>query len=458
MQDEIRFAAPHLLAGKERSHAVLLAFSGGADSSALLHLLAKDSQKEGYPLVLAHVNHGIRGDEALRDRAFCADMAEAYGLEICFADLDIPALAAESGRSLEEEARVARYDFFASVMQEKGISILATAHHADDNLETLLFRISRGSTLRGLCGIAPSRAFGEGGVLVRPLLQATRSEIMAYCSKNDLVYVTDSTNTDLFYARNRIRGRVVPILEELFSSPQHRATELCEGLRQDEDFLSFAAMDFLERWKREGCPVSMLGSAHPAIQTRVISAHVREWTGESPEQIHVKELLQMAALGQNGAKRELPGGWFAVIERNCLRILSAAKLQATPFFMPFSQGIFRLEPSGIVIGVEKCGKNTKVHNLSTASYIFLNEFSAIINDTLYWRTRKEGDTLVMGGKTRKLRKLYNEKKIPLRQREQMPLLCDEKGILWAPFLGARDGVSLDSEGILISVELPCEGV
>ena len=124
MQDRLQFVSPHRLAGMSKETPVLLAFSGGADSSVLLRLLWEDSQKEGYPLLLAHVNHGIRGAEALRDRAFCQRMAEKYGLEICFADLDIPALAKASGRSLEEEAREARYAFFKKLMIERSIIAL----------------------------------------------------------------------------------------------------------------------------------------------------------------------------------------------------------------------------------------------------------------------------------------------------------------------------------------------
>ena len=109
--------------------------------------------------------------------------------------------------------------------------------------------------------------------------------------------------------------------------------------------------------------------------------------------------------------------------------------------------------SGIVIRVEKLGENTKIHNLSTALHIILSADSAIINDGLFWRSRQEGDTLVMGGMTRKLRKLYNQKNIPLRLREQIPLLCDEEGIVWAPYVGVRDGIPMAERGVLISVDI-----
>ena len=207
-------ATPQALAGLDKTTPVLLAFSGGADSRALLHFLATRANEDGFPLTLAHVNHGIRGEEALRDRGFCQAVAETYGLELCILDADIPSLAKEHGRGLEEEARVVRYEYFERLMRERRIPLLATAHHADDNLETVLFHLCRGTGLSGLCGIAPTRDLAYG-ILTRPLLQVSRREILAYCHNNNLEYVTDSTNSDTAYARNRIRGEVIPILSDL---------------------------------------------------------------------------------------------------------------------------------------------------------------------------------------------------------------------------------------------------
>lgn len=453
MGQEIQFISPWRLAGVSKSTPVLLAFSGGADSSVLLRLLWEDSQKEGYPLLLAHVNHGIRGEESLRDRDFCQRTAEGYGLEICFADPDIPTLAKESGRSLEEEARMARYAFFQALMRERSIPLLATAHHADDNLETLLFRLARGTSPKGLCGIPPARAFEGIGFLTRPLLQATRAEILRYAEEKRLEYVTDSTNAELICSRNKLRHQVIPVLEELFAEPSKRATDLCERMRQDEDFLTDCTSRFLENWAESGYLIQVLNEAHPAIKIRALSAYVQKKTGVSPEQKHLKEMLSMAETGRNGMQYRLSGDWIAAVEQNSLRLIAFESGAFKPFSMAFSYGEFRLPDSKIRIRVKKMEENVKIHNLSTGAYIILKEQSGIINSALYWRSRREGDTLLMGGMTRRLRKLYNEKKIPLRLRERLPLLCDEQGILWAPFVGARDGASTEKDGVLISVDI-----
>ena len=453
MQQELSFISPWRLSGMPKETPVLLALSGGVDSSVLLHLLWKDAEREGYPLLLAHVNHGIRGEEAIRDRAFCQRMAERYGLEICFADLDIPALSKESGRSLEEEAREARYAFFKTLMTEHKIPLLATAHHADDNLETLLFRLARGTTSRGLCGILPTRDFYGVGCLTRPLLQATREEILRYAEENRLAYVTDSTNAELSCSRNKLRHQVVPVLEELFPGVSHRAAFLCEQMRQDESYWLVHTQRLMARWEERGCLISMLNGFHSAERSRVLFAYVEKHTGISPEYRHLQALLSMTRVGRNSAQCSLAGDWVASIEQGSLRLIPSARMTGTSFSIPFSYGETRLPDSGIVIRVEKMDENTKIHNLSTALHIILSADSAIINDGLFWRSRKEGDTLVMGGMTRKLRKLYNQKKIPLRLREQIPLLCDEEGIVWAPYVGVRDGIPMAERGVLISVDI-----
>ena len=204
---------PHALCGLPQDTPVLLGFSGGADSSALLHILLSMRERYGFSLTLAHLDHGIRGEEAARDRAFCEQVAATLGLDIVCRRRDVPSLAKESGASIEEAARSARYAFFADVMEERRIPILVTAHHATDNLETLLFRLMRGTGSRGLCGIRPFRPFACGFV-VRPLLAISVGQIRSYCKERGIAFVTDSTNCDTAYTRNRIRRELLPLMEE----------------------------------------------------------------------------------------------------------------------------------------------------------------------------------------------------------------------------------------------------
>ncbi len=453
MSPMLDFVSPHALAGKGEQEAVLLAFSGGMDSSVLLHLLVADSQKKGYPLYLAHVNHGIRGEDALRDREFCRQKAAEYGLVIDILDADIPALAEQNGRSLETEARAVRYAFFADVMEKRGIAVLATAHHADDHLETLLFRLSRGTTAKGLCGIAPAKPF-QNGCLVRPLLTACRKEIEAYAKEKRVPYVTDDTNSDISYARNALRAQVVPVLEQMFCDPQRRALVLSRKLREDEAYLEAVAQEFLTQHGENGLEVRAWRCQHPAIGRRVLCSYSAVHTGLSLQDTHLQALQSLLHEGHNGNCVRLPGGYEGILEADRLWIRPVQQPVAVPSFTwPCSYGKQTLESSGIVMEVRKNGENKKVHNLSTTAYINLPLSSAIIGGTLFWRALKEGDTLLMGGMHRRVRKLFNQHRIPLHLRRALPLLCDQNDILWVPFVGVRDGLCSpgDTE---ITVTLP----
>ena len=211
---------------------ILVGFSGGADSTALLDRL---SRLPGYSVAAVHVNHGIRGEEAIRDREFCRGFCRDRGIPFFCLDADVPAMRRQ-GESLETAARRVRYGYFAAVMGEQDYPLLALAHNADDNLETVLFRICRGTGLRGLCGIPPVRAFGSG-YLVRPLLGVSREEILRYLGERELSYVTDSTNEETDAARNRLRLTVIPALRAATGDPVAGVTRMTRLLAADSRYL-----------------------------------------------------------------------------------------------------------------------------------------------------------------------------------------------------------------------------
>lgn len=447
------FKSPWKLANLAPKTPILLALSGGADSRALLQLLVEEREKNAFPLYLAHVNHGIRGKEADRDQQFCEELAERYGLPIFVKTVDVPRLAKETGTGLEETAREVRYAWFSELMHEHRIPILVTAHHADDNLETFLFRLFRGSGTRGLCGIVPTRSFGEG-TLVRPLLTCTRREILAFCEDMGLEYVTDSTNADTVYTRNRLRADVVPILEELFEAPQKKAADAMVSMAEDEACLSqLAYTAYREAFCEDGLSCERLQILPTALCKRVLIRWAETYTGRLPERVHVEAMR--ALLDGNGENAEvaLPADHLAVCECGRLRILRKQRAVIPMDEIPFCEGETLFLEDRVRITVKKSGENTNVHNLSTQSYIILKLHSAIINNSLYWRTLREGDRLFRGGMHKKLRKLYSEAKIPPHRRDQMPVLCDGEGILWAPFIGPRDGMEAGDTACLVGVEL-----
>ena len=443
---------PSALAGLDPQTSVLLALSGGADSCALLELLAKQAERDRFSILLAHVNHGIRGEDAIRDREFCRTLAERYGLEIALLDADVPALAAARGEGIEETARAVRYEFFARLMRERNIPLLVTAHHADDNLETVLFRLCRGSGTRGICGIAPCRPF-EGGYLVRPLLHVTKREIEGFCRERGLSFVTDATNGDTAYARNRIRAEVVPILESLFDAPQRRVADLTEDLREDERYLSDQARAFCARYIKDGTlPCEPLASLPLPIRSRVLRLWVEQAAGVEPERVHLSAIGDLLAASRNATgEAALPHDLVAVRWFGSLRILPREEGRRIGFLIPLTFGIHRLSGSGITIEVTQVDSPRKIHNLYTQTCIISRSVFDIIRNGANWRPYGAGDLILQGGMHKRLRRCWNEAGVPNRLRGDLPILCDREGVLWAPYVGLRDGVTAGASGDAVEI-------
>ena len=229
------FTLPHCLTELPIGTPLLVGFSGGADSCLLLSLLSLYGKETNTPIYAAHLHHGIRGLEADRDRDFCIETAKAYGIPLFVKEVDIPALSQASGRGLELEARLARYAFFDELMTAHHIPVLATAHHADDQLETLLLRLMRGTGTRGLGGIHPVRQHGQG-LVIRPLLSLSKQDILSECERRHLSYVTDSTNEKDLAERNKLRHSVIPVMKEIAPQDLTRsALRLSQNAREDED-------------------------------------------------------------------------------------------------------------------------------------------------------------------------------------------------------------------------------
>jgi len=298
---------PHLLSRLPSDSPILLALSGGADSRALLSLLCEYCRESGAPLYAAHVNHMIRGDDAVRDRDFCRDIC--HGLEVeCFTlDCDVPALARERGVGIEQAARDVRYEFFMRLMREHNIPILATAHNADDLLETLIFNISRGSGLRGMGSIPEAREFGDG-ILIRPLLHASKDDIIEYCRQNELDFVTDATNSDDVYSRNYIRMHIVPRLKQLNSGVLTSTARLCAAARLDEDFMQTQVEKYFSDAGDDANTLSSLRALHPALLSRVLYRLYSDASGgKVAEQVHISALCELIQRGVGNSALSLPG-------------------------------------------------------------------------------------------------------------------------------------------------------
>ena len=452
-----RLISPHKLAGLEANTPVLLAFSGGADSVALLDMMQKEYPNT--PILLTHVNHGIRGDEALRDRAFCEQVAKERGIEIVILDVDVPALAKEKGQSLEEAAREVRYAFFADLMQERNIPLLLTAHHADDHLETVLFRLSRGTGLAGLCGIAPIRPFAKG-YLVRPLLGFTKQEILNYCAQSKLAFVTDSTNTDTAYARNRIRAEVLPVLESLYADAAHRAVRMSADLSEDESLLFGIATAFAEQNIAKGTiSIKALREAHSAIRRRALQIWFEKERGTTLEAVHLQALTELVMSGDTVARVALPTEVSAYCTAKGRLALTKTKPQSVgEYTLPLTLGETKIQVTDISIVITPLS-TTAAENSTDNSLVLVGEWNELKN-TLTWRNRREGDVILLGKMHRQVRRLWAARGIPTEWRQALPLLCQGEEIVWAPFVGMSDDLKeknakvVTTSAIKIEIHVP----
>ena len=430
------FAAPHTLSGMAKDTPILVGFSGGADSRALLDLLVKYAKESGATVFAAHVNHGIRGEEADRDEEFCRKVADGYGIPFFSHKLDIPAIAASSGKSIELCARDERYAFFARIMRENSIPLLATAHNANDNLETMIFNLARGSGLSGLCGIPHSRAC-DGGLLIRPILLMTKDEVLSYCADNGLSFVTDSTNADTDYTRNKIRAQIVPVLRTIVSSPEKKAADASALLREDNELLSSMADDLIANTSDASVELSVILSAHKAISSRAVMKLFGRVCDTSLEAVHVNDVLELCRSGKQGARISLPSGFCARVCGSRLEFIESstlAKDKVEDYLIHVSEGETFISQINAEIII---GKSQRDINIYKKSIKFDIDY-AKINGTFTLRQRRAGDKIFMGGMHKSVKKLMCDKKIPAELRSRIPMICSGDKIVAIPFLGVCD--------------------
>ena len=441
MEANKNFILPHLLSGMPPDTPILLALSGGADSRTLLHMLDKYCKENGTPLALAHVNHMIRGKDAENDRDFCEALAKSYGLPFYLLEADVPALAKQNKRGLEEEARAVRYEFFSKIMRENKIPILATAHNATDNAETVIFNLTRGSGLKGLCGIPPTRSF-DGGIMIRPIIKISKRDILEYCGENGLEFVTDQTNSDVVYSRNRIRNNVIPELEAINENAIANISRMSELTRADDSLLDALASEFLDsEGNGESFSAKAFTSLPRALRARVASTALGRFFEVSA--VHVESLVKLAEKATPHSRADFPAGVTATVENGSVYISNSQKEESVADYdikIEIGKTILEGLDMAVLTEDEKNSDNrhTELKNIYKNSTTTLIS-SDRINNGLFIRTRREGDKILCGGVHKKLKKLLCEKKIPLKMRQKLPIFYDADGIVWIPLVATRDG-------------------
>lgn len=414
---------------------VLVAVSGGCDSTALLHLLRFAAGDGGPRVTAAHFDHGMRAESA-RDAAWVRGLCGAWGVPLAEA-------RAETPPRTEEEARDARYAFLRTAQAEAGATHLATAHHADDQAETVLFRVLRGTGLPGLAGIPPR---GEGG-LVRPLLPFWRVEIVRYARAAGLAWREDATNALADPARNRIRLQLLPEIERHVAPGARRSlARLAELAREDgaawDAVLAPVLADVLR--EEEGALVLVrerLAVYDWRVAARVLRAALRR-VGASPDRAGTRLALQFINEAPSGRTFTLPGGVRITTE------FGEARLERAVDDAP-------LAPPDEPLVIERAGAGEARFRIGGAEWTarWRAEAEGGVDDErtmrlaidrvrfpLTLRARAPGDRVRTRAGTRPLKKLLGEARVPLRRRGTLPVLADATGaVLWVPGVARAEG-------------------
>ena len=417
--------------GVSERDGVLVALSGGADSVALLLELHK-LQKNGRILRVeaAHLNHAIRGTAADADEAFVAALCGRLGIPLHAERVDVPQIAKDSGVSLELAARNARYAFLERVRSKQGLDYIATGHHRDDQAETVLLHLLRGSGTDGLSGMRL-----RSGRLIRPLLNTDKAEILAYLNECGQSYCTDATNFEPDASRNRIRLAVMPILETVNPAVKKALSHAAMHIAEDSDFLNALAA---EAEKTCGTNRKALLSLPYPIRIRVLR-NLLPYTDFTASDL---DRLDTLLSGQTGDVATLKNGVTAWLDATDLRI---GREEIEPYSTPVPG-----------TGSEKLPKGTLFVERVDKAEIPCGRFDAYVDadrlcGDVIARNPKQGDRFTpLGMKGSKLLSDYlTDRKVPRFQRD-IPILCDEIGIVWVAghTVDERMRVTADSKHIL----------
>ena len=424
---------------------VCVALSGGADSVALFFLFADNAEKLHISLSAVNVEHGIRGEESEEDTAFVKNLCERAGVPLFAYAANIPALARRNGRGVEEEARAFRKEAFANLIREGKADFVATAHHAGDNAESVLFNLFRGASLTGAGGI---RAFvpveGDRGI-VRPLLSCTKEEICAFLAGRGEAWREDRSNADIAYTRNYLRREVLVPAKERFADCEKNLYAFSRMAREDDDFL----YSLTEKYVREGREYVIEPGAPPPVLRRCCVRAFRRFGIEKDYTLaHIGAVCRLFRQ-ESGAEADLPKGVKAV---NDYGRVAVYKPEPPPAYCyPFGEGVF--DCGRYILRIAK--ETAPAPFGSTSKRLYFDGGGLPQNAVI--RPRAEGDVFKkFGGGSKKLKEFFIDEKIPARDRDFYPLVAAGKEIFAVCGLEISDKVRVtERSGAVFSVTL-CE--
>ena len=428
---------------------VVLGLSGGPDSVCLLHILYRLKEKMNIEVYAAHLNHQIRGIEAQQDALYISQICEDLGITSFVKSVNVPQYCKENGLSLEEGARKLRYEMFEEIKEKTKSNKIAIGHNLNDQAETVLMRIMRGTGLQGLKGIAYIR----DNEIIRPILDIERSEIEQYCEKYELNPRIDKTNLESIYTRNKIRLELIPYMKDNFNpNIIETIVRMTSSLKSDGDYIELEANKMFKEvsiLKEDSVEINLnkYATLHNAIKVRVLRSGIKHILGDTNfvDQKHIDDVMELECESKINKMLTLPRGIFAYRRKNII-ILTTKEIVSEEIDFCYnipSNGFIKVKELNLIL-------ETQTMNIDRYKSIKLDKTSKgfdfdKVKGGIVVRSRRQGDKVKLAAGSKKIKDLFIDLKIPREDRCKVPVVTDDEGILCVGDYKTSEDYKIDSE-------------
>jgi len=415
--------------------------SGGVDSMALLHFLNSAAEEIGIEIVAVNLNHNIRPGSR-KDSQFVSKYCRENDIKFAGYSVDVPTFAKQQKIGIEAAARIKRFECYEAAVKRFKLNKIALAHHQGDQAETILLHIFRGSGIAGARGMGMTRNLGDA-MIVRPFLETTKSDIVAYNYRNQVPHVEDESNTDNQFARNFIRNQVIPIIKTEWRNVEKNIVDFGKNCESDDAYLNGIVnlSSLLGDENHVRIPLNFFAYPYPVISRIVLAGFDKIFVRENIEKKHIDMIISLGLTGENGSRADLPNNLFAVKEYEYLSIVRKSTPAISKKYS-FKVGRTNFFEYGTIIVTK-----TISHKDALSRGLMVIDVDKLPRASK-WRTRKDGDNFTkFGGGTKALNAYLIDKKVPARLRDKLPVLAFGSEIYAIAGIEISDHVKTDRETI-----------